>query len=95
MWLAYLTREQLLKIGMIIYGHQILFMCLKGLEILRIFGQNGGFYCILGFCGLRVLWVLVGFLGFFLWASWVVSVYTTCVLRGALCFFNKIFLLIK
>jgi hypothetical protein len=41
------------------------------------------------------LWVLVGFLGFFLWASWVVPVHTTCVLKGALHFFNKISLLIK
>jgi hypothetical protein len=31
----------------------------------------------------------------FLWASLVVPMYTSCVLKGALCFFNKIFLLIK
>jgi hypothetical protein len=30
-----------------------------------------------------------------LWASWVVPVHTTCVLKGALHFFNKISLLIK
>jgi hypothetical protein len=30
---------------------------------------------------------LVGFLGFFMWASWVTSVYTSYVLRGALRFF--------
>jgi hypothetical protein len=30
-----------------------------------------------------------------MWASWVAPVYTSCVLRGALRFFNEIFLLIK
>jgi phosphotransferase system glucose/maltose/N-acetylglucosamine-specific IIC component len=35
-----------------------------------------------------------GFHGAYLWARWVVPVYTSCILRGALCFFNKIFLLI-
>jgi hypothetical protein len=45
---------------------------------------------------------LVGFIGFsyvgyvgFLGVSWVVFVYTTCVIRGVLRFCNKIFLLIK
>jgi len=42
---------------------------------------------------LRVLGVL-GFmrvlLGSALWASWVLPLYTLCVLKGALCFFNEI-----
>jgi hypothetical protein len=43
------------------------------------------------------MWALgvVGFPGFFLWASLDVPLYTTCVLRGALRFLNKILLLIK
>jgi len=32
---------------------------------------------------------------FFLWAALAALVYTSCVLRGALRFFNKYFLLIK
>jgi hypothetical protein len=53
----------------------------------------GGFFCswVLGL--LRVLGVL-GFmrvlLGSALWASWVLPLYTLCVLKGALCFFNEI-----
>jgi hypothetical protein len=39
----------------------------------------------------RYLWV---FLSSLLWVSWAVPVYTTCVPRGALHFFNKIFLLL-
>jgi hypothetical protein len=31
----------------------------------------------------------------FLWANWVVPLYTSCVLRALYAFFNKIFLLIK
>jgi hypothetical protein len=30
--------------------------------------------------------------GFLLWASWVVPLYTSCVLRGAFRFFNKFLL---
>jgi hypothetical protein len=45
------------------------------------FGFHGAYLCFFFF--------------FFWWASWVVHVYTSCVLRGALRFFNKIFLLIK
>jgi hypothetical protein len=69
-----------------------------------------GLLCILGVCwgvsivswiscGFWVLWVCsflwVFFCFFFMWASWVAPVYTSCVLRGTLRFFNEIFLLIK
>jgi hypothetical protein len=48
------------------------------------FGALEGIGCcwVLGF--LRVL------LGSALWASWVLPLYTPCVLRGALRFFNEI-----
>jgi hypothetical protein len=32
---------------------------------------------------------------FILWANWVLLVYTTCIIRSVLRFFNEIFLLIK
>jgi hypothetical protein len=48
-----------------------------------------GFHVGFGCCGYVVSY------GFFMWASWVALVYTSCVLRGALRFFNEIFLLIK
>jgi uncharacterized membrane protein YkgB len=43
------------------------------------------------------MWVLgvVGCLGFVLWVGWVVSLYTLCILRGALRFLIKNLLLIK
>jgi hypothetical protein len=43
------------------------------------------------------MWVLgvVGCLGFVLWVGWVVSLYTPCILRGALRFLIKNLLLIK
>jgi len=38
----------------------------------------------------------VGLLRFFLWARWIVPVYSTCINRAPnVFFFNKIFLLIK
>jgi hypothetical protein len=45
----------------------------------------------LGFWGLSLSF---GF-PLFLWASWVVPMYTSCVLRALYTFFNKIFLIIK
>jgi len=48
------------------------------------------FFVGFGFLGVVGVLVLVGFVGFFLWASWIVPVYTNYVLRGALRFFNKI-----
>jgi hypothetical protein len=64
-----------------------------------------GLLCILGVCwgfllylGFHVGFGCCGYVvsyGFFMWASWVAPVYTSCVLRGALRFFNEIFLLIK
>jgi hypothetical protein len=51
---------------------------------------NGGFYCF-GFWGLsRVLGFLRILLGSALWASWALPLYTPCVLRGALRFFNEV-----
>jgi hypothetical protein len=55
----------------------------------------GGFLLYLGFhVGFGCCGYVVSY-GFFMWASWVAHVYTSCVLRGALRFFNEIFLLIK
>jgi hypothetical protein len=62
----------------------------------------GCFFCFLGVCW-GLIFVYLGFWGFslsfgfplFLWASWVVPLYTSCVLRALYAFFNKIFLLIK
>jgi len=55
----------------------------------------GGFLLYLGFhVGFGCCGYVVSY-GFFMWASWVAPVYTSCVLRGALRFFNEIFLLIK
>jgi hypothetical protein len=55
----------------------------------------GGFLLYLGFhVGFGCCGYVVSY-GFFMWASWVAPVYTSCVLRDALRFFNEIFLLIK
>jgi hypothetical protein len=52
---------------------------------------NGGFYCIVEVTIMLFRSFLVGsllvFLGFFMWASWVASICTSCVFRGALRFF--------
>jgi hypothetical protein len=62
----------------------LLFGCLMGACTVLGFGALEGIGCcwVLGF--LRVL------LGSALWASWVLPLYTPCVLRGALRFFNEI-----
>jgi hypothetical protein len=61
-----------------------------------------GLGCLMGasivfgvLCGHWVLWVFLGFLGFFLWASWDVPLYTTCVLRTVLRFLIKLSYLSK
>jgi hypothetical protein len=55
----------------------------------------GGFLLYLGFhVGFGCCGYVVSY-GFFMWVSRVAPVYTSCVLRGALRFFNEIFLLIK
>jgi hypothetical protein len=71
------------------------------------FGFLEGFiFCFLGgfllSCGCLIrFYCISGFLGFFsfsflVWAaSWIVHMYTSCVLKSALHFFNKIFLFIK
>jgi hypothetical protein len=54
-----------------------------------------GISVVFGFwvsCG---IWALMGFLGFVLWAGWVIPLYIPCVLRGALRFLIKKNLLIK
>jgi len=51
----------------------------------------GAYLCFLGFWGFSLSF---GF-PLFLWASWVVPLYTSCILRALYAFFNKIFLLIK
>jgi hypothetical protein len=62
----------------------------------------GCFFYFLGVCW-GLIFVYLGFWGFslsfgfplFLWANWVVHLYTSCVLKALYAFFNKIFLLIK
>jgi hypothetical protein len=62
-----------------------------------------GVFLLLLWCLLGLTFVFLGFWGFslsfgfplFLWASWVVPLYTSCVLRALYAFFNEIFLLIK
>jgi hypothetical protein len=84
--------------------------CCRGLSLgAYLFLGSFGFLVVLGcfFGFLGVCWgltfVFLGFWGFSLffgfplclWASWVVPLYTSCVLRALYAFFNKIFLLIK
>jgi hypothetical protein len=60
-------------------------------------GGSIGFYFIMGLLchvGFGCCGYVVSY-GFFMWVSRVAPVYTSCVLRGALRFFNEIFLLIK
>jgi hypothetical protein len=67
----------------------LLFGCLMGAFTVLGFGALEGLGCcwVLGF--LRVL------LGSALWASWALPLYTPCVLRGALRFFNEVLITYK
>jgi hypothetical protein len=88
----------------IVFDELLMFLgCLLGPYLLCGFlVVLGCFFCFLGVCW-GLIFVYLGFWGFslsfgfplFLWASWAVPLYTSCVLRTLYAFFNKIFLLIK
>jgi len=66
--------------------------------LLFLFGFFGGCFCLGSFVGcfwvfFQVLGFFCGFCSGFLGLALVSPVYTSCVLRGALCFFSLIFLL--
>jgi hypothetical protein len=65
--------------------------CGFGVLLLLLRCLLGAYLCFLHFWGFSLSF---GF-PLFLWASWVVPLYTSCVLRALYAFFNKIFLLIK
>jgi hypothetical protein len=85
-----------------VWGYILYFGCLMGASVFWVYCGfwELGFVEVLLFFGFLVdfigfsLWARWVFLGFF-WVSWVVPVYTTCVFRGALRFFNIFSYLLK